>query len=162
MAGWRAPADAPIGESADQLCLSVGVHDWRRQVIDRTSGEEAFLLAQRTVAGTPEMAGTFSDEDLRQLMRGFCQLLEEALTDSGSETREFFLGTAIPGLVAAGQEPLTLVRSTSTFVVLMTAAAIDGLEGADRQDAAEWLAGFFGEYVRDVAAVATEAQTGQR
>lgn len=137
------------------------VDAWRQRVIDRVSGEEAFLLAQRVVQGIPALAETVGDDDLRQLLRGFAQMLDEALSESGSETREFFLGTAIPGLVSAGQEPLTLVRSAATFVVLLSTAAIEGLEGGDREAAAGWLADFFGEYVRDVAAVAIEAEAGR-
>ncbi|HVM18013.1 MAG TPA: hypothetical protein VM290_10575 [Gaiellaceae bacterium] len=119
---------------------------------------EQLALARRAVAETPEMAGRYGEEDVRQLLNGFETLLTESVDGGGSETREFFIGTAVPALVADGQSPASLVQGTVTFVTLLATQLGERLPPEHRDEGRVWLAGFFGGYCRDVVAAALEAE----
>lgn len=127
-------------------------------MLERVAAPETHALARRTIDAVPGMAEAITEDDLRQLLHGFCQMLEEAMAQSSQTTRQFFLETAIPALVASGQGSSTLVHSIGIFAVLLTGAALEELEADDRQAATEWLATFFGDYLQDVLAAAVDAE----
>ena len=122
------------------------------------SRDAMLALALRAVGDTPEMAARgYGEEDLRQLLNGFEALLVEELGGGGG-TREFFIGTAIPAMVADGQSPASLVQGAAMFGALVTSEIASRVDADARDDARVWLASFFGAYCRDVLVAATEAE----
>ncbi len=130
-----------------------------RNLIDVvTDRQDALLSAVETVvAATPSMGGRYSREELKQLLNGFSALLKEALEDRGSETYDFFIETAVPGMVADGQPTESLLQASASFGTLISTDLSGALPREHREAAATWLAMFFGRYVADVYIAARRA-----
>ena len=120
-------------------------------------------VAKRVLAVTPGMGSDlYSDAELGQLLNGFKALLTEGLEETGSEVFDFFVDTAVPGLVADGQSAATLSQAAATFSVFCALWLAEGLSAPNREDGQVWLAGFLGRYVRAVAESARHAEERAR
>ena len=112
---------------------------------------EVLESARRAVAVTDGVQALGEDEEwLRQAVRGFVNLIEEAANGSGQEIRETFFSTVVPGLLAEGQPPEPLIRSSTTFLFLLGGQLVLRLPQADQMEAMAWFAIFAGSYVEDL------------
>lgn len=112
--------------------------------------QELLRLVTNVVAVVPEMAGHYGEDELDQLVRGFAAVLAEALRGDERDQMELLVGSAIPALVADGQTTSTLARAVGSLAVVVSTSLVRDLPEAERDDAAGWLAGFFGEYAQAV------------
>ena len=129
----------------------------------RSRAPELLALARDVVGATQEMGPErYTDHELQQLLNGFQTLVAEALADAGTENFDLFIETAIPGLVAEGQSMESLAHAAATFGVLVSLQLAEGVAPEHRPVADRWLAGFFGRYVRAVAASARVAEDESR
>ena len=120
------------------------------------SGHEEIMDLARIRARQTGVA--LDDHDLEQLMNGFESLLLEALEERGTEARDLFIETTVPGVIAAGlRTPDQLAGGTAAWGVLLSTALLSRLPDDQRQPAAVWLAGFFGDYAEAAARAAREA-----
>lgn len=123
------------------------------------SDEHLVGLARRILEDFPELGGDrYGDEDIAQILRAFGGLAIESLRGGDGSTREIFLTSAIPAVVAEGETPATLARSATLFGIVMSSEIGGSLEGEDKRAATAWLARFFGEYARDAVDAAMAAQ----
>jgi hypothetical protein len=128
----------------------------RRAVSDflRSRKDRHVAFAAAAVASNPGQGqGAFSDAELGQMVDGFVAVIAEGLEGKSRETREFFMETVIPGLIASGSPAPTIIHTVMGWTVRLIADLQAGYEGPDRAEVVDWLAGFFGAYVADIARV---------
>jgi hypothetical protein len=92
----------------------------------------------------------FSDADIEQFLNAYAAIFQEALDGSGRQTRELVLETALPPIVEFGQTSLDMVRSNMISAVMLTHRLLPQVSAERREDAARWLAAFYGEYSSEV------------
>ena len=114
--------------------------------------EQLLALADRVSATTQR----YSDEELHQLLNGFEAMVVEALEGRGTQTRDLFVETAIPAVLAAGESPSGLVHNTVGFAILLTTHLLDSLPPEHRTEAGDWLAHFFADYCARLTGVIVE------
>ena len=112
-------------------------------------------LVTNVVALVPEMAGNYGEDELDQLVRAFGAVVAESLAGSEREQMHLLAGSAVPALIADGQTTSTLARAVGSLAVVISASLLRDMPPAEQDDAAAWLAGFFGEYTK---AIVDEAQ----
>jgi hypothetical protein len=96
-------------------------------------------------------ADEFSDADIEQILNAYEGLVVEALTDSGRSTRDFVLDTALPPIVRSlGQTSADTVRSNIISAVMLAHRLLPKVAADRRDDAARWLAAFYGEYAHEL------------
>jgi hypothetical protein len=106
----------------------------------------------------------FSDADVEQFVNAYEALFLEALAGSGRETRDLVLETALPPIVDLGQTSLDMVRSNAISAVMLTHRLLPQVSPERREDAARWLAAFYGGYAAEVVerVLALEAERRTR
>jgi hypothetical protein len=92
----------------------------------------------------------FSDADIEQIFNAYAALFQEAIDGSGRQTRELVLQTALPPIVEFGQTSLDMVRSNMISAVMLTHRLLPQVSEERREDAARWLAAFYGDYCSEV------------
>lgn len=134
-------------------------------LIEAVTSRPPTLLAaaEHVVAATPSMGpGRYSRDQLEQLLNGFCALLREALEESGNDTYEIFMETAVPAMVADGQTTGSLVQGSAAFATLLSMHLDEAVPAEHREGARSWLSRFFGRYVADVYSAAAQAEAEGR
>ena len=122
----------------------------------RSGHDEIMRLARLRVA---DLGIALDEPELEQLIHGFETLLLEALEGRGTDTRDFFLETAIPGVIQAGlQTRDEVVGGVAAWAVLLSTSLVERLPEESREPATLWLSRFFGDYAEATARVAREAQ----
>lgn len=116
-------------------------------------------MVTNVVALVPEMAGKYGEEELDQLVRAFEAVVAESLEGSGREQMDLLVGSAVPALIADGQTTSTLARAVGALAVVISTSLLRDMPRAEHDDAAGWLAGFFGEYAQAVVDEAQRATT---
>ncbi len=111
-----------------------------------------------THLGTPEEQDEAVTTEQRQFLNGLETLVLEGLRGEGRTTRDFVFDTAIPILVSEGRTTVDLVEGHTTLFVALGHELASAVPDDVRPDAAMWLAGFFGDYVREVAERALVAE----
>lgn len=120
----------------------------------RTGHADLMRLARRRVdeAGMP-----LTDEELEQLVHGFEQLLLEALEEAGTATRDFFVETAIPAIVASGRAtPDAMTGTITAWAVVLSVSLVGSLPEEEREAGTTWLSRFFDGYAAAAARVMRE------
>lgn len=112
--------------------------------------ERKVIEALRLVSTLENASANLDEEWFAQVVRGFINLTLEAAEGAGQATRETFFATVVPGLLAEGQPPSVLIRSSTTFLSLLGSQLIVEVEGVHQKDAAVWFASFAGSYVDDL------------
>ena len=87
-------------------------------------------------------------------------MITEALEEESRDQLELLVGSAIPALVADGQNVSSLARAAGTVAVAVSASLLRALPDEDQNEAAAWLATFFGEYTQAVVEEAVRAEAG--
>lgn len=103
-----------------------------------------------------ETTSLLEGDAMEQLLRAFVSLMHENI-DGGREQRDLVMATAVPGLVAAGQTPGQLVRTSVAFFMALQPAMLDATPAGDRAAVARWLAGYAAEYVCETLEAASSA-----
>ena len=92
-------------------------------------------------------ADEFSDAEIEQILNAYAALITEALTGSGRETRDLVMETALPPIVRSlKQTTADLVRSNTISAVMLAHRLLPRVRAEHRDDAARWLAAFYGGY----------------
>jgi hypothetical protein len=118
-------------------------------------------LIDDVVAETLRLTGretAYTAEELEQLVHAFRASLREALAGSGTDARDLMIETAVPAVVAQGDTPATLARSSGVFGVLLASRVARVVPEDARDGAATWLGAFFGEWLHDIVAAGQRAQ----
>lgn len=96
-------------------------------------------------------ADEFGDADIEQILNAWEGLVVEALTGSGRETRDLVLDTALPPIVRSlGQTAADMVCSNTISAVMLTHRLLPRIPAERREDAARWLAAFYGGYAHEL------------
>jgi hypothetical protein len=114
---------------------------------------EAYIEITRiaTTSNPGRLQAELTDQDRKQIVDGFLAVLTEALEDRGSDTRNFFLSTVIPGLVNSGEDISMIIQQTVSWSLHVTADVGRCLSDENRQEGVAWIAQFLATYTGDVA-----------
>jgi hypothetical protein len=93
----------------------------------------------------------------QQSARGFVSLFLEHLRGGATPTRDFWLETLFPSLLAQGETVPNLVRTGTMINVAFALQIVPALPAEARAEASAWLARFLGELQADVVRVCMEA-----
>jgi hypothetical protein len=96
-------------------------------------------------------ADEFSDADIEQILNAYEGLIVEALTGSSRETRDFVMETALPPIVRSlEQTAADMIRSNTISAVMLAHRLLPKIASERRDDAARWLAAFYGGYAHEL------------
>jgi hypothetical protein len=96
-------------------------------------------------------ADEFSDADIEQILNAWEGLVVEALTGSGRATRDLVLDTALPPIVRSlEQTAADMIRSNTISAVMLTHRLLPKIAAERRDEAARWLAAFYGGYAHEL------------
>ena len=93
---------------------------------------------------------SYSDEEFRQIARGYFAVLEEALSSSGTLRREAYMESIIEGMAKAGIRYPYLVHVSVGFQVGVIAEWVSFVPEEHRAAATDWLMVFFADYDADM------------
>ncbi|WP_157069063.1 hypothetical protein [Sandaracinus amylolyticus] len=124
------------------------------RVVEMLEASRDALVATATRAVDREPlqgAPSYSRDDLAQMVDGFLHVLRERADARSDDAYEFYIDTVIPGLVAQGSSPESIVHGTVAWCARVMVLATRGLPHPDDTVELDWLAAFFAGYVRDIA-----------
>lgn len=102
------------------------------------------IAKSRPKFGLPMPA--YSDEELRQIARGYLSVLEEMVTGTGTSRREAYVGSIVEGMAKTGILYPYLVHVSVGFQAGAVSDWIAQVPPEHRQAAIEWLMDFFADY----------------
>lgn len=110
------------------------------------------IVSARRKFGHPDPA--YSDEDLLQVIRGICAVMQETIEGLGTAIRLMYLESSAEGLMRAGVVPFPYqIHVVAACEVGVVADMVPLLAEADRQPAVDWLTTFFADYLTDLTVV---------
>jgi hypothetical protein len=75
-------------------------------------------LGVLTAKSTPEL-GRLNRSDIEQIVAGYCAMLVESLAERGRDTYHFYTDTVISGAIARGESVQAIMKSVTTFNILV-------------------------------------------
>lgn len=104
----------------------------------------------------------FSDAEIEQFLNAYEALFHEALAGEDRATRELIFETALPPILELGQTSLDMIRGNTISAVMLTHRLLPLISPENRDEAARWLAGFYGNYAYELTerVQALEAERG--
>jgi hypothetical protein len=131
-----------------------GSHDVREDILRafRDLRPDMVAFARRDADLDPQSrADEFSDADIEQVLNAWEGLIVEALTGTGRTTRDLVLDTALEPIVRSlKQTTADMVRSNTISAVMLTHRVLSKIPDEQREQAARWLAAFYGDYAHEL------------
>jgi hypothetical protein len=128
----------------------------RRRIIEvlNTRRERYVEICQYLIAiAPPDYVRDQTPEAARQMAFGHLAMVVEALEGRGSEAKSTYIEGLIPSLIKNGVPLRGIVGGTVHFAMLIAADVERHLPQDDRVAASEWLAGFYADYITELAAL---------
>jgi hypothetical protein len=122
--------------------------------------EAQMEIARRTTAMSSDFK-EFTKDDIKQIVVGFHQVLEEAIQEQGNATFKFFTETVITGIRAQGQSPESIVRTSVVFVTSAVADIVQAAAPEHRDELIPWFGKFAGDYIAAVLVTAIGGPTSK-
>ncbi len=114
---------------------------------------EAVLKAIRQ---NPSIAMSYTLEDLEQMFLGSLAMMQEELEGRGTDIRDTYINSVMPGIFAQGEKLSSLVHQVTFNAVLVYNLLIPEVSEANREDAGNYLMWWYANLNRDIILVGLE------
>ena len=117
-------------------------------------------LAEASLADASSPPPDYDEQAAEQLTRALVSIIQDAIDGGDPDKRRLVFEAAVPALLAQGQRPLDLVESHVATFTLLGLRLVEATPGELRAPASRWLAAYFAQHVREVAAIALRTAQG--
>jgi hypothetical protein len=95
-------------------------------------------------------------DDALQLLDGTTAMMREVLEGTGTDVRDMYFNSVVPGVLAQGNPPQAFVAQVTLVAVLYTAMVLPQIRETYRSQAAEFLGTFFMTFNYEIVKAAME------
>jgi hypothetical protein len=119
-------------------------------------------VAPIVIGQNPEVdPGRYTQTDLAQFVGGIVACMTEALEERGRETIDFYLGSVIPAVIAAGETLASVNHASIGLFVYIAGDVAEHCPHEHRGECMRWLSKFCADYVAAVTRTALTVISGE-
>jgi hypothetical protein len=133
---------------------------WAQEFVEVWKKNNRFIAESvlRAINENPNISGKYRLEDMEQLFLGAVAMMEEELTGRGSEIRDTYINSAIPGILNQdqGETLSSLVHQVTFNCTLVYTLLIPMLSAEHREQAGKYLMWWYANLNRDIVKIGLE------
>jgi hypothetical protein len=133
---------------------------WAREFIDlwHTRKHHIAEVVLQAIQNNPDLpVKNYSLEDIVQIFEGFIAMITEAIEGKSSDTRDTYMNTVIPGLLAHGQPLSGIVGQVTMNAVLVYKELVPYASEAHRTQIATYLTNWYVQFNADIVKIGIES-----